>query len=251
MVKIIDDELENALQHIESMKFKTLDAAMDQWQEMILSLKPYGNPYAFKFHKDTNVKFPFSITVNRDELFDQEAREKDAVRACSKMVQSPDWQEFSKTLKQSMKGVELKQAFDKYLKEKRKLDKSIDAFLTIEEKRTILEYILDEVKRYNTIDNETKKQIPKQKSISLEKWMNQKRAGFNLVLDVPIPNMGVTYRKRIDEQEIKCPINVFFVTLENILRENYINNDHQQILNYLARDLKECGADCPCPARIK
>ena len=116
---VISDQLEKALRHIESMRYQTLDAAMNVWQDMTLSLQPLGNPYAFKFHYEPNDPYPFTISVNRSELFDQEIRDRDAIKACSAMVNSPEWPKLREETDQTLRGAELKKDLEKWRNKKK------------------------------------------------------------------------------------------------------------------------------------
>lgn len=119
----LTDEEESQLRFIESLSFRTIDSAMDFWQNQILNLAPC-NPFAIHINHTPQEKEPYSIRVDRKQLFNEEARERDSRRAWSNFLSKNENVQLLKRTRQEVEGKIL-------LRELRK-DGFIDVHITSE-----------------------------------------------------------------------------------------------------------------------
>jgi hypothetical protein len=70
------EELQQFLKNVESTRFSTAEEATGLVLDNFTRFR--CNVFAFKFHFDLTQELPYTITVNREELYSPEAHERDA-----------------------------------------------------------------------------------------------------------------------------------------------------------------------------
>lgn len=129
------------------------------------------------------------------------------------------------------------------------MTRSVDNFLTAEEKQQISNYIdLKRKKPYTFIKedypnieyNNLKKSLIDLKKRKKFEWENN--------LKVLIPYGSTSWYKKVIDKEIQCPIHQFFTTLTNLVEDEGLYDEQRCILQILENGVKICGYECPCPA---
>lgn len=109
--------------------------------------------------------------------------------------------------------------------------RAMDIFLTEEEQRLLTNYIHDGVR-----------------SPAIKGLWTRKYIEWNKSLNIQIPSTAITYRTSLTKNNIDCAIEEFLNGLKKIIEDETLIPAHSHILEDLERDLKVCGASCPCPA---
>ena len=129
------------------------------------------------------------------------------------------------------------------------MTRSIDSFLTAEEKKQISNFIDLKRKKSTTFVEGVYPDIGynnlKKSLIDLEK---RKKSWWKINLQVLIPCTPITWYKKVIDNEKPCPMPQFFITLTNLVEDEGLTYEQSRILQTLENKLKSCGYECPCPA---
>ena len=127
--------------------------------------------------------------------------------------------------------------------------RSVNNFLTAEERQQISDFINCKKKESSThvrednriIDKEQKKRRTKK----IEELRQKKYKQWKARVDNISSDKTQTWHTKIENGEVECPINEFLILFKKIIENPLLLGEERELLKKLEHAL--CGYDCPCP----
>ena len=127
--------------------------------------------------------------------------------------------------------------------------RSIDSFLSQEEQDIIAGFIEKCQNNFGGYDTYTREPTSPIIDKGLEQLVCRKKMEWGLAVD-EMRNRE-TYKTAIKAGKWVCPINEFFLTIEQVIKDNKSAFEYKDTLEKLKYGISICKASCPCPAGKK